>query len=349
MRATTTTFLRRTFVLLGAALALATGTPAMAQGKVTLSGASGNSCDYTEMKVTPNGNITVTCGTANQNVANFALSHASASNQFVLPPNTASAATVTRTGGPVTEALMVSYNVSGSGCASAGGGIQMLVNTSQTIPFTVGAAGTSCVVTIGVTGGGGHTASPHTITFTAATSGGGGPPVSGDCPAIPTSSVAGNTVINDFQSVDNRRSSSPGSGSILYYPVPPSNTASVKVTFDQGQTGASPAGLTEFQVSPCPGVWNPAGHTIAAQCRYGPSDTPNNVMTIWTAPATSSQGTSVQGQGDLQYLCYAPIGSRPYYVNVRYTYVCPAEIVSGYGGCGFSMKWRSNNSNGLFD
>ena len=345
MRATTTTFLRRTFVLLGAGLALATGTPAMAQGKVTLTGASGNSCDYTEMKVTPNGNITVTCGTSNPGGgANFALSHASASNNWVLPPNTASAATVTRTGGPVAEAVLVTYNVSGSGCSSAGGGIQMLVNTSQTIPFSVGAAGTSCVVTIGVTGGGGHTASPHTITFTAQ-----GEVQVGDCPAKPASSVAGNTVINDFQSVDNRKSSSPASGAILYYPVPQSNTASVKVTFDQGQTGASPAGLTEFQVSPCPGVWNPSGHTIASQCRYGPSDTPNNVMTIWTGPATSTQGTLVQSQGDLQYLCYAPIGNRPYYVNVRYTYVCPPEIVSGYGGCGYSMKWRSNNSNGLSD
>ena len=344
MRTTTTTFLRRTFVFLGAALALATGTPAMAQ-KVTLTGATGNSCDYTEMKVTPNGNITVTCGGTvnNPTGATFVLSHDLSSTS--IPPNTSGTAKVTRNGGPAGESLLVTYDVRGTGCSTSSGGIMLNAGQVQTIPFSVGAAGTTCVITIGATGTG-HTASPYTLTFTAQTST--QPPV-GDCPAIPTSSVAGNTVVNDFQSVDNRRSSSPGSGSILYYPVPPSNTASVKVTFDQGQTGASPAGLTEFQVSPCPGVWNPPGHTIASQCRYGPSDTPNNVMTIWTVPAMSSQGTLVQGQGDLQYLCFAPIGTRPHYINVRHTYNCPNEITVGYGGCGHSMKWRSNNSNGLYD
>ena len=57
----TTKLLRRAFAGLGAALALV-ATQALAQGTVTLSGTSGNSCSYSTMTVTPNGNIAVTCG-----------------------------------------------------------------------------------------------------------------------------------------------------------------------------------------------------------------------------------------------------------------------------------------------
>src|SRR5687768_4572649 len=107
MQSTTTNFLRRTFVCLGAALALATGAPVMAQGKLTLTGSQSATCDYSEMKVLPNGNISVTCGNAtNGNVANFALSHASSASNYVLAPNTGSSATVTRVGGPAAEALL---------------------------------------------------------------------------------------------------------------------------------------------------------------------------------------------------------------------------------------------------
>lgn len=353
MSTQTTNLLRRTFVLLGAAAALAAGTQANAQGTVTLSGTNSNTCNYSQMTVTPNGNITVSCGSGgptNPSQASFTLSHASSSNNpaYSLAPNTSSTATVARTGGP-SEAVMVAFSVSGSGCSNNSGGIQMNAGQSQTIPFSVGAAGTSCIVTISAQTG--HTVSgPNQITFTAQTSSGGGP-TPPDCPAIPPTSVAGNTVINDFTSVDQRRGS-PASGQILYYPVPPSNTASVKVTFDQGQTGWSPAAVgdrSEFQVSPCPGVWDPPGHSIANQCRYQVAGSPNAVFTIWTAPAVSAQGTSVSGQEQLQYLCWAPIQTRTYYINVRWTYTCPQEIINGYGGCGFSIKWRSNNSNGLFD
>jgi hypothetical protein len=345
----TTNLLRRTLVSLGAALALAAGTQVFAQGTVTLTGTSGNSCNYNQMTVTPNGNIQVNCGTTTSpGIATFALTHPSGSTGL-LPPNTSSSAIVARTGGP-SEAIMVTFSVSGTGCSPNSGGILLNAGQSSTIAFSVGAAGTNCIVTIGATG---HTTSPNQITFVAQSGTTPPPPpptqpgAPNDCPAILGTSVAGDTKINDFQTVDQRRGS-PGSGAILYYPVPPSNTASVKVTFDQGQTGWSPAGTTEYQVSPCPGVWDPAGHSIAPQCKMT-STQPNNVFTIWTAPATSTQGTNVQGQGDLQYLCYAPVGQRTYYVNVRWTYACPPEIVGGYGGCGYSMKWRSNNSNGLYD
>jgi len=339
MRTTTTTFLRRTFLLLGAALALATGTPAMAQGKVTLTGATGNSCDYTEMKVTPNGNITVTCGAAvnNPQAANFALSHTLSST--TVAPLTAGSATVTRAGGPA-EALMVTFSVSGSGCSTNSGGIMLLANTSQTIPFGVGAAGTSCTVQIGAPAG--HTASPSSITFTAQTSGGGGGGGGGgapsDCPAIPTTSVAGSAAVSDFQSVDQRRM---GSGGIAYYAVPaPRNAASVIVEFNQTAANTTPGSVTtELQVSRCPGVFNPPGHTIAAQCTYTNTQIQLNSLKVWTAPVGQWQNQDALWAGN----CFAPATNGQYYVNVRWTYpFCPPDFTLG---CGFNIRWVEWNIN----
>lgn len=352
MHMTTTKLLRRTFAGLGAAFALV-ATPAFAQtATVTLQGAAGNSCNYSEMKVTPNGNIVVTCG-GSSTVATFSLSHsACVGTSCTLSPNTSTSATVARNGGPTGEALMVSYNVGGSGCATSSGGIMLNAGTSQTIPFTIGAQGTTCTVAIALVTGTPGSVSPSSLTFTSGTSGGNPDPnpPPGDCPAIPSNSIAGDTKINDFQQVDQRKGS-PGSGQILYYPVPNSITASVKVMFDQGQTGWSPAGTTQYQVSPCPGVFDPPGHTIAQQCQKT-STISNNQLQVWTAPAMSDQGVFVTGQAELNLptsACFAPIQSRAYYINVRWTYTCPPAIISGYGGCGYSIKWRGNNSNGLYD
>src|SRR5688572_5956202 len=162
MSTQTTNFLRRTLVSLGAAFALATGTEVLAQGTVTLTGTAGNTCTYSQMTVQPNGNIAVNCGGGgNSQVANFALSHSAANG--LLAPNTSSAATVARTGGP-SEAVMVTYSVSGTGCSSGSGGILLNAGQSSTIPFSVGAVGTNCIVTIGANG---HTTSPNQITFVA--------------------------------------------------------------------------------------------------------------------------------------------------------------------------------------
>jgi hypothetical protein len=351
----TTNFLRRTTLSLGAALALAAGSAAFAQGTVTLTGTSGNSCNYQTMTVTPNGNIAVNCGVVNPQVATFALSHASASSSpaYSLPPNTTSSATVTRTGGPG-EALMVMYNVSGTGCNSTTGGIMMLTGQSQTIPFSVRAAGTNCTVTIGAPSGG-HTASPANLTFTAQSSsggggGGGGGGVPG-CPAPLTSSINGaerpdgdkGIVINigDFQGVTNTYGVS--SGAIIYWPVP-TPTTSVKAGFSQGQTARTPpTPLIEYQVSKCPGVWLTDG-SVASQCTTRATMTGNqNELTIWTAPAAG-----VDEQSDLinPNICYAPIGTATYYINVRTTFAsCPYD---SSGGCGFSYRWNQFGSNSQF-
>lgn len=353
MSTQTTNLLRRTTLSLGAALALATAN-AFAQGTVTLSGTSGNSCNYQSMTVTPNGNIAVNCGsgTVNPQLATFALSHASSAANYVLAPNTSSSATVTRTGGP-SEALMVMYSVSGTGCNSNSGGIMMLTGQSQTIPFSVRAAGTSCTVTIGAPAGG-HTASPANLTFTAQTTTNppptDPPPVSG-CPAPLSSSVNGATrpdgdkgvVVNigDFQGVTNTYGVP--SGAIIYWPVP-TPTTSVKAGFSQGQTARTPpTPVIEYQVSKCPGVWVTDG-SVASQCTTRRTMTGNqDELVIWTAPAAG-----VDEQSDLvnPSICYAPIGTATHYINVRTTFSsCPYEST---GGCGFSYRWNQFGSNSQF-
>jgi hypothetical protein len=357
MSTQTTNLLRRTTLLLGAAFALATGSAAFAQGTVTLSGTSGNSCNYQSMTVTPNGNIAVNCGngTPSPQLATFALSHASAASNpaYSLPPNTLSSATVTRTGGP-SEALMVMFSTTGTGCDSSSGGIMMLAGQSQTIPFGVRAAGTNCTVTIGAPAGG-HLASPNTIMFTAQSSSNPNPnpnpnPVPG-CPTPLTSSINGaerpdgdkGYVINigDFQGVTNTYGVP--SGAIIYWPVP-APTTSVKAGFSQGQTARTPpTPLIEYQVSKCPGVWITDG-SVASQCTTRRTMTGNqDEITIWTAPAAG-----VDEQSDLLNpgICYAPIATATYYINVRTTYAsCPYE---GSGGCGFSYRWNQFGSNSQF-
>src|SRR5262245_60570941 len=53
--------LRRTLVLLGAVAGITATADVLAQGTVTLSGASGNNCSYSSMSISPNGSVTVQC------------------------------------------------------------------------------------------------------------------------------------------------------------------------------------------------------------------------------------------------------------------------------------------------
>ena len=348
----TTKLLRRAFAGLGAALALV-ATHALAQGTVTLSGTSGNSCNYSTMTVTPNGNIAVTCGGGNNQIANFALSHASSASGYVLAPNTSTSATVSRTGGDASQALMVMYSVNGNGCATSQGGIMLNAGGSQTIPFTIGAAGSTCTVSIALVSGTTGTVSPSTLTFSAQTSTQPPPtetPPPG-CPAPLSSSINGATKadgdkgrvidISDFQGVTNTYGVP--SGTIIYWPVP-TPTTSVKSGFSQGQTARTPPNpFVEYQVSKCPGVFLDSSQ-VAAACRPSRQWNGNqNELTIWTAPAAG-----VDEQSDLvnPTICYAPIGTGTYYINVRTTYnSCP---YTSTGGCGFSYRWNQFGSNSQF-
>lgn len=330
-----TKLLRRTLAVVGASLLLAAAAPVLAQGTVTLSGTAGNSCTYSQMTVTPNGTISVACSgtTATPTtVANFSVTTA----QSTLPANTSGVATVTRTGGP-TEALMVQFSVSGTGCTPSSGGIMMNAGTSQTIGFTIGGAGSTCTITIGAPSG--HTSSPSNVNVvvqsTTQPPPGGGTAPEG-CPAIPTSSLNRTGALPDFQTVDQLKMASTV---IAYYPVPaPPNAMSVIVEYSQTQMANTPASvITEFQVSKCPGVWDPPGHSIAEQCRHRGTFANINNMKIWTSGAGQYQSQANLPAGN----CFAPRSTGQYYINVRWTYPsCPYPE-----GCGFSNRWLEWASN----
>lgn len=124
------------------------------------------------------------------------------------------------------------------------------------------------------------------------------------------------------------------SGVVMAFPIPPQKPGSSKVTVRlmQGQQPASPAGgITEFTVSRCPGVIDPA-----SAC-YRKSEASNFTVApdAFTAAKYSftSQAT-VGGRG-----CWAPRSEGQWYVNVRWTYAnCPLA-----GGCGYSMQWSEGS------
>src|SRR5688500_20225137 len=75
MLTTYSKLLRRTFIAVGATLLAGASLPAVSQ-TVTLSGATGNSCTYSQMTVQPNGQITVSCsggGTSDPFADNFSV------------------------------------------------------------------------------------------------------------------------------------------------------------------------------------------------------------------------------------------------------------------------------------
>ena len=158
------------------------------------------------------------------------------------------------------------------------------------------------------------------------------------CPAIPPGSVAGNPKVNDFQSVDAMKL---GSGIVGYYEVPASPSSSVIVEFSQTQMAVTPPMVTtEFQVSRCPGVFDPPGHTIAASCKQRSVFANINNMKIWTAPtAQYPSQAALDAVGGAN--CLATGGK--HYINIRWTYPsCP------FGGCGFANRWIQHNDNSPF-
>src|SRR5687767_11713246 len=115
MLTTYSKLLRRTFIAVGATLLAGASLPAVSQ-TVTLSGATGNSCTYSQMTVQPNGQITVTCsggGTSDPLAANFSVTMTAASTAAGTPGTAA----IRRTGRP-TGTLLARWTYSGAGCAS---------------------------------------------------------------------------------------------------------------------------------------------------------------------------------------------------------------------------------------
>ena len=311
--------LRRTLALAGVLSGVAFAIPAAAQ-TVTLS--SGASCVYTAMTVNPNGSVSVTCQVqGNETTATFGVSGPTS----MLIASTGNVATVTRSGGPA-EPLTINYQIAGAGCTNAWGTLTFAQGApSQTIPLTPTAEG---VCNIGIAAPTGHTAQPNFVSIAVSATQQQEPPPPPGCPAIPLGSLAKTLT---FGYVDQLRMTS---GQVAYYPVIASQYPKSSIVFTQGQQPNTPAGVvTEFSVSKCPGYMD---KHEASQCYRTSPYANNNAITIYTKAITAYGWDSQAKIGSRG--CWAPEGSQPYYVNVRWTYpsACPYTT-----GCGFSMQWAN--------
>lgn len=321
MSATYSNLLRRTFAAVGAGLLMAASLPAASQGTVTLTGASGNSCTYTQMVVQPNGSINVTCVSTTPGVAYFTAGADRSSGAA----GTVGNFSISRSGGPA-GTLSVGFSVSGGGCTSATSGSAALADgASTTVGYTLAASG-SCSITI--TAPTGHTASVPTATVTVQTSTG-VPPVPTGCPAPEVGSIARQL---EFGPVDQLRMKS---GVIAYYPVVPNTDPQrASMEFTQGQQPNTPGNaVTEFSVSTCPGTIS----TAVPDCYYKSSvgQVNSNKIVIYTKTKPEWGWTNQASMSGFGCLADASLGT-PYYVNVRWTY---PSCVWGEGNCGFSMQW----------
>ena len=337
-----TKLLRRTLATLGAGIILAASHPALSQGTVTLSGATGNSCSYSQMTVQPNGSISVTCVTSTPTAATFSLS-APAS----LAVSTTSTFSVSRSGGPV-DSLTVNWSVSGGSCTANTGSLTFAQGGApQAVGITTNAIVGSCVVSI--TAPSGHQVAPGSATITVGSSAPPPPPPPPTgCPAPPSDykyqtmdkwrSLTPNQVATEWNSVDQLRMTS---GQIATYDAinVPNPASSAVVVLTQGQQPATPQPvLTEMSVSKCPGVIDTS---VAACYMRGTFINNNQSPRLYRRPVQVTSTLVWDSQAKLGYRgCWAP-ESEKWYVNVRWTFAsCPY----GVGQCGFSMQWSQSSN-----
>jgi hypothetical protein len=302
--------LRRTAILIGAASALALALPASAQGTATLVGASGTTCNYSQMTVQPNGNISISCNTSGASaIFNFTGSPA-------LATNASGAYTITRSGGSEST-IAVNWSATGA-CTTPAGSATLAAGASAPFTVTTGATGGTCVLAATPAAG---TATNLNVTV----SGGSDPPPVSGCPT-PQAGYKPQTLGWSPHPLELRMES----GVIASFPIPAPNTSKASVKLTQGQQQMSPGdGTSEMSISKCPGVID----TTNASC-YSTTSNGNNFTVSKDAYTKSiytfNNQTSLAWRG-----CWAPGSEGQWYVNVRWTYAN-----SCYGlACGYSMQW----------
>ena len=160
------TLIRRTAVGLSAIAALIVTGYAVSQS-VELRDSNGvvtAQCSYSEMKVTPNGGVIVSCSSSSA-TGSFTVS---APNSLPVNTTTTNQVNIVRTG--TTPDAAVNWQVSGTGCATDSGTINFTAGTgsSKPIAFTTGntfAPGTTCVVGITPPAGMGGSPTSKTISI----------------------------------------------------------------------------------------------------------------------------------------------------------------------------------------
>lgn len=324
--------LRRTFAAFAAATSLLAIHEAAAQtaGTVTLSGTSGNSCNYSALSVNPSGGVTVTCsGGGTPPPANTAGAFSWTAGTATNAANSNAQATIQRTGGTL-GAYDIYYWYEGAGCAHSevAGPVKFgdgdAANKSVAIPM-----GRSGVCTVGI----GAPPSPATIganRFIAISVSSIPDPPSppSGCAATPTGMLT-----NAFGGLGNVLLQMQGSGQVVAIKVPNlGNRSTGQVSFGESAGGAySPQPVTiEISINKCPGVIDTDYNNF---CNLRSTNGNYNSITWMGKSYSSINAGNVQQYG----YCWAGEPGTQYYINARWTY---ASCAFGAQVCGFAVQYN---------
>ena len=342
--------LRRTLAALAVASGLGFAVEAAAQGTVTLTGASGPSCSYSAMSITPNGNVNVTCGTTQPPppppppppAGTFSLSPATLN----AAPSSNATLTITRNNIP-SGSYNVYWELSGTGCAASqpmpavvtfvDGGpatINILVGVSATI-------GNTCTAKVHVVEplGGAAAASPasgqnvSTITVANVTQPPPPPPPTG----CPTGFVAPeDMVVAQFGGQGNLKTQLLKSGQVVSFEVPNVGGNWSSSTLTMSEIANSPQPVTiEMSVNTCAGMIEADTGTNA--CHLKTQFGHNNKVQLLTKPYGGLNENTPPATLYSYGLCWAGTTNKKYYLNVRWTYpVCQW----GTGACGYNFQYN---------
>lgn len=318
--------LRRTAVALAAVAGFAVLLPAFAQSGILRKSTGESICNYTDMRVTPSGGITVTCeGTTTPPPTpppageSFSITSSPAS----LAATASGLVLVTRVNGTNSVAA-INYTISG-GCSPANG--TFWIGTERaTEGFLVtapGGGGGSCTATLNsVNVGALATPSSATISIT-----GGTTPVQPGCAAPP------NDVLDFELKLSGADILRMGSGRIAAAVLPKVSdtrgSSSGKIIFGEA-TIAPRAAAVEISVTRCRGVIDTnGGHCYMRSTNVAFMKMEWIEQPIW--------GASTDNIANIYGLCKAFQADGPFYVNVRYSY-SPSDCQ--WGDCGLVNQWN---------
>lgn len=324
--------LRRTFVVLAAALALGAVSDAHAQGKVKLTGASGkDECAYSSMSITPDGSVTVQCsGTTPPppppppTVETYVMSTGS----MTASPHTVVEFAVVRSGpeGTTFGATVVNFSYSGAGCAITGTYPVTFAAGQMTSPIQAPiSAGGTCAATLVTPASPAVLGSPSTITITVVGGTPPPPPPPAGCPTTPEDMLTAT-----FVGLGNPIMQMQRSGQVVAIKGPNfDGRISGQVSLGESAGGAyTPQPVTlEISINKCPGVIDT---DYANQCNLRSTNGNYNSITWLTQPYQTITGANANIYG----LCWLGDSGGQFYINARWTY---QSCAFGHPICGFSI------------
>lgn len=339
----TSNLLRRTTAALAAVAGLLIAADSTA-ANVTLNGATGNTCAYNQMTVTPDGGINVVCsGTVVTTQPGQAGSFSITSQGWVLPGSVATvdaAPTITRSGGN-TGPVDLKYWLQGLGCAPQGEYHLQFANgdNSKVMNLPMYAQlGLQCILTLKSVTQGDTTAaansasigSPSVVTISIATSGPTTPtpPVTtptptglnfAGCPAGYTQPA--NLITANLGGVGNFLYQMQQSQQIVAIPLPGGSNVSQQVTLSESSATFTPSPVDiEVSINKCPGLILPPADSggFPQYCNIHSNLGQINAITWFAQPYAGvikdTASANVYGY------CWAGDANSSYYINARWTY-----------------------------